>query len=287
MVIFQDLLKLIEKKSQGAIKCKYLGGPEVIPPLQQGDNVRLGNVDMAVSPGAFFRGLVPAAPMISLSQFDITEERARGLWDKLVEIFEPSGIYPLGRFMPHNDPAYFAGYRKIIPASVKDLEGLKLGFGSPINKAWAEKLGMTFVQVPLSEGYTALEKGVVDAYCGTVGDHLNYGYHEAEKCIVDHAIYGNNGFIIMNLKTWKKLPQNHRDVINEALAEWEPQAMKRQRELEAKQKQQIIAKGKTQFVKLPPAEAAKYVQAVYEAEWPIWEKRLPELTKELRPILSK
>ena len=287
MVIFQDLLKLIEEKSNGAIKCKYLGGPEVIPPMQQGENVRMGNVQMAVLPGAFFKGLVPVAPMISLSQYDVTQERARGLWDKLAEIFEPSDLYPLGRFMPHNDPAYYIGFRKVKPESVDDIKGLKIGFASVIIKEWVEKVGATFVQVPLQDGYTALEKGVVDAYSGTVGDHLNYAYCEAEDYIVDQPVYGNNGLIIMNLKTWKGLPQNLRDAINQALLEWEPQSMKRQRDLEADQKQQIIAKNKAKFIKLPPAEQAKYVQAVYDAEWPVWEKKQPKWSKVLRPILSK
>jgi len=287
IVIFQDLLKLIEQKSNGAITCKYLGGAEVIGPLELGDNVRLGNIQMAVAPGAFFSGLVRVAAMISLSQFNMIEERKRGLWDKLAQVFEPSGLRPVGRFMPHNDPAYFVGFRKVKPTSIRDLVGLKVGFGSTVNKAWAEKLGMTFVQIPLQEGYNALEKGVVDAYTGTVGDHLNYAYCEAEAYIVDHSIYGNNGYIIMNLKTWNNLPQNLKDAIQEALIAWEPQSMKIQRELEAKQKQQIIDKKKAQFIKLPSPEAAKYVQAVYEAEWPTWESKQPELTKVLRPLMSK
>jgi TRAP-type C4-dicarboxylate transport system substrate-binding protein len=287
IVIFQDLLRLIEQKSQGGITCKYLGGPEVIGPLEQGDNVRLGNVQMAVAPGAFFSGLVRVSPMISLSQFNMIEERKRGLWDKLAQVFEPSGLWPVGRFMPHNDPAYFVGFRKVKPTSIKDLAGLKVGFGSTVNKAWAEKLGMTFVQIPLQEGYNALEKGVVDAYTGTVGDHLNYAYCEAEAYIVDHAIYGNNGYIIMNLKTWTNLPQNLKNAIQDALIAWEPQSMKIQRELEAKQKQQILDKKKAQFIKLSPEEAAKYVQAVYDSEWPNWESKFPELTKVLRPLMSK
>jgi len=287
IVIFQDLLKLIEQKSNGGIVCKYLGGPEVMGPLELGDNVRLGNIQMAVVPGAFFSGLVPVAAMISLSQFDMQEERKRGLWDKLAQVFEPSGLKPVGRFMPHNDPAYFVGFRKVKPTSVKDLKGLKVGFGSTVNKAWAEKLGMTFVQIPLQEGYNALEKGVVDAYTGTVGDHLNYAYCEAEPYIVDHSIYGNNGYIIMNLKTWNNLPRNLKDAVQEALLAWEPQSMKVQRELEAKQKQQILDKKKTQFIKLPSEEAAKYVQAVYDSEWPSWDSKFPELTKVLRPLMSK
>jgi TRAP-type transport system periplasmic protein len=287
IVIFQDLLKLIEQKSKGGIVCKYLGGGEVIGPLELGDNVRIGNIQMAVAPGAFFSGLVPASPMISLSQFTMDEERQRGLWDQLAKIFERSGLYPVGRFMPHNDPAYFVGFRKLKPTSVKDLAGLKVGFGSTVNKAWAEKLGMTFVQIPLQEGYNALEKGVVDAYTGTVGDHLNYAYCEAEQYIVDHPIYGNNGYIIMNLKTWKALPDNLKAAFLEAQKEWEPVSMKMQRELEAKQKVQIVDKKKAQFVQLPPAEAAKYVQAVYDGEWPMWEAKQPEATKILRPLMSK
>ncbi len=91
----------------------------------------------------------------------------------------------------------------------------------------------------------------------------------------------------MNLKTWNNLPQNLKNAIQEALITWEPQSMKIQRELEAKQKQQILDKKKTQFIKLPPEEAAKYVQAVYDGEWPTWEAKLPELTKVLRPLMSK
>jgi TRAP-type C4-dicarboxylate transport system substrate-binding protein len=287
MVVFQELLKLIDQKSNGAITTKYLGGPEVMNPTELGDSVRLGNIQMAVVPGAFFSGLVPAAPMISLSQLSSDEERKKGLWDKLVDVFAPSGLRPYGRFMPHNDPAYFVGVKKVKPTSINDFKGMKLGFASPVNKAWGDKLGMTFVVIPLQEGYTALERGVVDAYTGTIGDHLNYAYCEVEDYIVDHPIYGNNGYIIMSASFWNNLPQNLKSALTDAYVVWEPQSMKVQRETEAKQKQQVIDKKKAQFITLPAADAAKYVQTVSEAEWPIWESKLPDITKTLRPLMSK
>jgi TRAP-type C4-dicarboxylate transport system substrate-binding protein len=284
---FLDFLKLVEQKSKGAITYRFLGGQEVIAGSELANNLKLGTVDIAMLPGAFFEGQMPGASMISLSQISSEEERKRGVWDKLAEMGVPAGLRPVGRFMPQNDPLIYVGFRKIKPTSLKDLVGLKLGYSGRVTKAWAEALGMTFVQVPNPEFYTAMERGVIDAISVPILDHSVYALYEVEKTIVDHPFYVSNGYILMSLKAWNSLSKSLQDSIQEAYLAWEPQTIKMQRESEAKTRQQMTSKKPDLFTKLPPADAAKYVQTAYDAEWDRLMKTKPDLVKVLRPLLSK
>ncbi len=285
---FLDFLKLVEQKSNGAITSKFLGGQEVIAGSELANNLKLGTVDIAMLPGAFFEGQMPGASMIILSQVSSEEERKRGLWDKLAEMGVPAGLRPISRFMPQNDPLIYVGFRKAKPASVGDLAGLKLGYSGAVTKAWAEAMGMTFVQVPNPEFYTALERGVIDAISVPILDHSVYALYEIENAIIDHPFYVSNGYILMSLKTWNSLSKGLQAAINEAYLAWEPQTIKMQRESEAKTRQQMISKKKADlFIKLPSADAAKYVQTAYDAEWSRLAKTKPDLVKALRPLMSK
>jgi TRAP-type C4-dicarboxylate transport system substrate-binding protein len=117
---FLDFLKLVEQRTNGAIASKFLGSQEVIPALQVGENPKMGNVDIAMLPGAFFEGQVRGASVIALSQVSHEEERKRGLWDKLAQMCAPAGLYPIGKFMPQNDPLIYIGFKKVRPGCSKN-----------------------------------------------------------------------------------------------------------------------------------------------------------------------
>jgi len=286
---FIDYLKIVEQKSNKTITPKFLGGAEVIPPLQQADNLKLGNVDIGMVPGGFFEGQVPGVSMAGLSQISVQEEIKRGLWTKFIEMCAPAGLYPVGRFMPQNDPLLYAGFKKgLSPASLKDLTGLKVGYAGPITKTWAQKLGMTFVQVPNAEFYTALDRGVVDALTLPMLNHLVYSMYNVESCIIDHAFSVSSGFLLMSLKFWNGLSEDQQKAVTDAYLEWVPKTIKIQRAETDKAKQTIIDKmGKNFFVKLPDSESEKYIQSFYDGEWEKWAKTKPELVKVLKPMMSK
>jgi len=285
---FLDFLKLVEQKSKGAISSKFLGSQEVMAALQVGENLKMGTVDIAMLPGAFFEGQVPGASMIALSQVSHEEERRRGLWSKLAQMCAPAGLYPIGKFMPQNDPLIYIGFKKVRPASLKDLAGLKVGYSGPLLKRWVEKLGMTFVQLTNPEFYTGMERGVVDALSLPLLNHVVYSVYELETCLLDHTVSVSNGYLLMSLKTWSSLSRDRQKAVSDAYEAWLPQTIKVQREDEDNARKMLIEKkGKDFFVKLPPADAARYVQSYYDAEWEYWDKRKPDLVKALKPLLAK
>lgn len=288
VIQFLDFLKLVEQKSNGKVSYKFLGSQEVIPALQVGENLKMGNIDIAMLPGAFFQGLVPGASMISLSQVSYEEELKRGLWDKLKEMCAPAGLYPIGGGMPQNDPLIYIGFRKLRPTSLKDLVGQKIGYSGPLLKRWIESLGMTFVQLPNPEFYTGLDRGVVDGLSLPLADHLVYSVYELESCLLDDAVSVSNMYFLMSLKTWESLPKNLQENVTEAYMAWLPQTIKAQREDENNVRKTLVAKkGKDFFVKLPPHDASIYTQNFYDAQWAFWEKTNPRLAKTLKPLLAK
>ncbi len=95
LVIFGEIL---EQKSGGKLKVKFLGADEVVPPLEQFDAVRNGTVDIALGVASYYTGSVPEASSIQLDRDKMPEElRRNGYIDLMKEIASGQGERGLHR----------------------------------------------------------------------------------------------------------------------------------------------------------------------------------------------
>ena len=60
--LFKQYLEKAEQESNGELSIKFLGGPEVIGLMEQGQGVARGVVDMALLPPSLIQSLVPRIP---------------------------------------------------------------------------------------------------------------------------------------------------------------------------------------------------------------------------------
>jgi TRAP-type C4-dicarboxylate transport system substrate-binding protein len=99
--------------------------------------------------------------------------------------------------------------------SIEDFKGLRIrtyGFAYP---AFVQALGGTPVSMSSSDGYEALQRGILD--CSPIGPSLAHGwkYDEVAKYYIDIPIGASFGHLIaMNLASYKKLDDATRSILD-------------------------------------------------------------------------
>ena len=93
---------MINKELAGKLKINYIGGPEVMPGLQQVEGVRKGVLDIAFNPTAYYQNLLPEGGAFILSKYSPTEERKPdGFYDFVVKRHEKINCRYLGKVWNH------------------------------------------------------------------------------------------------------------------------------------------------------------------------------------------
>ena len=102
--------------------------------------------------------------------------------------------------------------------SVDDLKGVKMRIPEGLNQEIFKKIGAAPVNIPGSEVYTSLDRGVIDATdWGTLGMNVDLGYHK----IAPYQIYP--GFhslpmadVAVNMDRWNELPADIQAIVEMA-----------------------------------------------------------------------
>src|SRR2546422_10329603 len=194
------------KEGKGTLQLNFIGGPKAIPTFEVGNAVKTGVVDMAMSTGAYYTNLMPEADALKLTQLPAAQLRKNGAYDYINKVWaEKANMYYLARVVD-DTPFHLYVNKKIDKA---DLNGLKLRI-TPVYRDFFQALGGTVVQIAPGEVYTALERGVVDAYGWPIHGMFRLHWQEDTKFPVDPRLYHAEVSLIVNLDKWKALTQAQR-----------------------------------------------------------------------------
>ena len=273
--------QMVAKKYPGELKIQYIGGPEAVKTPDQMQAVQRGMVDICYTANAFYVSLLPEVDAMKLSEFNPTEERARGAWAFYNDLHKRVKLYYLGRL--GHDQKFYLYLNK--PIKTADLHGLNIRV-SPMYLQVIKGLGGNPVVISLADTYTALERHVVDGYCFVTVGVRDYGYQKVTKYIVDVPFYRGPNPIVMNLATWNKLPKKLQDLLTEATIEAEKKAVARFEELQAKERPLLIKEG-IQVIELPPAEKERFLKVAYDEGWKDVIQQCPKTGPELKKLLTR
>ncbi len=273
----------VEQMSDGRIAIEILPVGAVVQANQTLQAVRSGILQGHLTDPSYFTGQNPAFGMIGnlvgawSDPYDFLDymNNAGGeaLYNRLVE---PYGVHLIGaaatglESLPSSKPVH----------SIEDMQGLKLRAPEGMVYNIFEKAGATPVNLPGSEVYTGLEKGVIDAADYTVfATNQAQGLHE----FASYPLYP--GFhslpmvaVSLNKQIWDELPADLRAILTtsvDALA-YEMVAELKTRDLqavsEARQNPDI------EIIDLPAEERARF-RAIARQEWAEWAER-NDITRE-------
>jgi TRAP-type C4-dicarboxylate transport system substrate-binding protein len=280
--LFVDIVnEKVAKEAPGALEIKYLGGPEAVKTMEQPQALQTGVIDMCFTTTAYYTSILPEVDAVKLSAFTASQERTNGAWAYLNSLHEKVGIYYLARL--GLDTKFHLYLKK--PINKATLKGLNIRV-SPMYLQGVKALGGNPVVIPPTDVYTSLERGVVDGYCWPAFGIKDWGWDKLTKYVVDPGFYVVPNPVLMNLKTWNKLPKNLQDLLTAAAIEAEKQATAHFAKLAVADRPMLIKEG-IKVITLSPTESKKFIKAFYDPAWEDILKKSPKVGAELKKLLTK
>jgi TRAP-type C4-dicarboxylate transport system substrate-binding protein len=278
---FGHFVDRINAEFDGELEITWRGGPEVIPPFEQGNAVRAGAIDMAFVSPSFYEGLVPAAAAPNLSLKSFVELRDAGYYTRMAEIHRDYGLELLGE-VPATDVQFFIFLGQEVSGPA-DLEGMRIRV-FPTVLPFVRALGAEPIVMPQEEIFTAMERGLVDGFVrGSVGWAEQFGG------VVTHYIapsFYRAGFpILVNPNAWSRLDADLQARVQAFIMdELAPEIDGMWGEMLAAGDQQMANAG-FQKIELTGDAADAYLASALDAAWAVMAEKAPDVADELRAFL--
>ncbi|MFM7568336.1 MAG: TRAP transporter substrate-binding protein DctP [Betaproteobacteria bacterium] len=277
---FERFVEKVNQEGKGLVQINYLGGPKAIPTMEQGAALRNGVVDLANTTTSFIASVSPESLSVNYASVPWAEMRRNGTVEFLNKLMMEKGLYYFAR--TGDGVPYHIYLNKRIDKA--DLTGLKIRI-APIYREFFTRLGASVMQVAPGEVYTALDRGVVDGYGWPLLGIFDLGWHEKTKFRVDPGFYNIELGVVFSAKSWNALTPAQRGFL-EKQAGWleglnaemstkgAPAEIKRQ------------ADSGIEVIRLPEAEAKKFLQLSLDAGWAGVIATSPQHGPKLRQLMA-
>ena len=214
---FLEFVDKVNAAGEGVVQIEVRGGPEAIGMFQQPDAVRSGVVDMVYTPGSFYAGALPEKDALVTSNKVASEVRANGGIELIDQIHqEKMGVKYLGWF---DSGVCYNLWTRDAPmlddGGNLDVSGLKLRGNAVYNAFFTEYLGAQVIDLPTTEVYSALERGVVDATGWTQIGLIDLKWNEFLNYRVEPCFFSTDLGTIVNLEKWNSLSEEARKIVQD------------------------------------------------------------------------
>jgi TRAP-type transport system periplasmic protein len=255
----EKFAELVKDKSGGKITVRAFPGGSLGPDLQVVSAMQGGTIDLNVMNASLLAGNVKEMAVLDFPYLFNSSEEADAVIDgpigkKLIDKLPAKGLVGLAYW----DLGFREMHTRNKPvAKADDLRGLKMRvIPTPIYVDFMNATGANAVPMPFTETYTALEQGSIDGMTNPLLNIPDGKYNEVSK----HLTLTNHMYtpqiVIVSKKTWDKLSEDERKILQQAAAETAAYQRKVAREEAAKVLERLKKAGMT-IHELPPEEIAK------------------------------
>ncbi|WP_198432060.1 TRAP transporter substrate-binding protein [Marinomonas sp. BSi20584] len=264
--------KEVEARTNGDIKVNIFPQGQLGNDEQMIQSTRFGLVDFSIVGLNNYSGLLPESAAFTLpfmfpnrsAAYKVLDGEVGQSVSKQLEAFDLKGLG-----YPENGYRNMTNSRGPIrtPADVKGLR-MRVNGSKALNDMF-NLLDANPTQIPVSELYTALETGVVDAQDHPIGVTLSFKFYEVQKylSLTQHA-YSPLAFT-MNLKSFNKLSPANQKIITQVAKD----AVDMQRKLSIDKEDSMIADLEKDGMKVNrDVDGAAFQEAVK----PVWEAFIKE-----------
>ncbi|MDX5381891.1 MAG: TRAP transporter substrate-binding protein DctP [Rhodobacterales bacterium] len=265
---FLQFVDKVNKAGEGVVQIEVRGGPEAIGMFQQPDAVRDGIVDMVYTPGSFYGGALPEKDALVASNLTAIEARENGGIALIDEIHQAKmGVKYLGWFdsgVSYN--LWMKNEPKLDANGNLDVSGIKLRGNAVYNAFFTEYLGAQVIDLPTTEVYAGLERGVVDATGWTQIGLIDLKWNEFLNYRVEPNFFSTDLGVIVNLEKWNSLSDEARKILQDTAIEHEKASVEALR-LKRDQDFAALEAGGMKVVELQGEARANYLAAAREKTW--------------------
>jgi TRAP-type transport system periplasmic protein len=278
-------LDYISKATDGRVIFEFKGAGDAVPIFNQVQAVQSGAADMAFAAAGFYRGLVPTAPFVALSQLTVPEEVKSGAYDFLVQTHAAKGLRWMWRsFGPVGQSFCFMTSKPV--SRLEDLKGLRMS-GGGIWEAVAPAVGMRTVALAQEDEYTAAQQKLIDAAATAPMTFVSMSYWEVAKYLIQPSFYTSTACVVMNLKKWESIPKDIQNIIlKAALQDGAAQFLQEQTDTQEAAIKKLIEKG-VKIAELTGPDRDKFLGNIYKAGYDMYIKATPVEGVRLYQLLQR
>jgi TRAP-type mannitol/chloroaromatic compound transport system substrate-binding protein len=262
-----EMIAKINELSEGSLSVSRVAGPAEVHQAEQMAAIQAGIYDIMHTASAYFRELTQLPNVEAwLGGAPVSLRESCGLEDIFREIYdEQVGVHYIGPSTYNSSAHIYLSELANEDRTVVDLTGLKLR-GHALYQGGTEALGGSIVNMPSSEVYTAVQRGVIE---GSVagGDYMyprDVKWDEIMNYVYDVDLDKESGHVYINKDVWEGLAQQQRDAIYNGLVqvfrELEPELADRKAEA-----RDTLEERGVEIIR-PPAEEIARVQAIWISE---------------------
>ena len=207
---YLKLVDRINEKAKGKLVIKNLGGPEVMPAVEQTDAIREGMFDIGMVAPDFYSRIIPEAQIFYYTTDSHMDQRKSGFFDIMVKLHKKLNYRYLCR-TSGSDPFYVFVNKKLANPR-EGFKGMKIRSVEPY-AVFLDALGCARVTVPRVDVYGALERGVIDGFLSPSSLVRVTTQYEVTKYIITPAVFQSNVIVIMNNEKFESLSKDIQDLI--------------------------------------------------------------------------
>ena len=207
----------IEARSNGRIKFTLYANSVLAKPDDHYDIARTGKVDIAEFSPGYMPGRQPLSDLLALPLcYDHTGNSARAV-SKIVDevlIKEYTDVHLLDL---HRTEHFFL-QSNVKVQTLENLKGLKIRSPSPIVGLALKALGAEPLNLAATDLYLSLQTGVIDGAVSGSTIIPAFKIHEVTKYLLNFNFGCTSTGLVMNLNSWKKLPDDLKPIVSQAFA---------------------------------------------------------------------
>ncbi|MCA8928227.1 MAG: C4-dicarboxylate TRAP transporter substrate-binding protein [Alphaproteobacteria bacterium] len=222
---YEVFKKVVEKESGGKIKVRVFQGGSLLPAKAISDGVRdgvadVGTVTMTYTPSYYPRGLL----LGDLAMYGPNDTAAAIAQSELFILHCP-GCQADAR---KQNQLVFAGFStpqyvligKGPMNTLETIKGKKLRAGGPLWARFAESVGAIAVNVPSSEIYEGLSRGIIDAAMYARGGLKTHGLADVADTVSEVPLgsFRAQNYFSYNIDSWKSLTPAERTIVLKGIA---------------------------------------------------------------------
>lgn len=266
------LVEKINKAGKGVVQVDVRGGNEAIKMFAQAPAVSKGAVDMTCIPAAFYASVIPENEAIATSNSSPAEVRQNGgmaIIDRLHQRYFK--VKYLGWI--DSGPSfhiYMANPPKFKKNGLPDFAGVKMR-DNPIYGAFFRALGAKTQNMPSSDVFSALEKGIVNASAWTSIGLMQLKWDKFLRHRIDPKFYQTDMGVIINLRAWKRLGAKGQKILQAAVIEHE-NSSRSARLKDVIEEEELLVKQGMKLHKVP--SSAEYLKVAIDSAYARMYERL-------------
>lgn len=278
------LAELVKERTQGRFEISVHPSSILGWEREVCEAMQMGTIEISLPAIFVFEMFVPSFQMFNLPfMFKSVEHMQKAFVSPHLETLKadaekkgfvvlnvggPVFRYPMNRIRPIEKP--------------KDLVGIKFRApGVPLMMDTYKAMGAVVTNTNFSELYSALQLGVVDGCENLLTGLYSMRFHEVQKYLSLIPVLNNTVCFTVSKKHWDKLPDNYKQILQEAADE----SMQVMNEAFLRMESESLAKMKEAGIKVnEPVDLAPFLEATESIRQQYLEKMEPgvaAITKEL------